>query len=85
MAPLLLEIFLLLAAAYSMAYGLSERVGAPVALVVGIVLLAVLAVRGWRTMRQDAKTLGWASAALRVALVASAVLCVRRLKNGHWF
>lgn len=89
---LIREILLVLATAYVVAYGLLPFLLFPTVdlkvlsfLALSVWLFPLMVSRGIDAMRDEAKEKGWPEAILRPALVASAVLCVRRLQQGHWF
>lgn len=51
----------------------------------GALLFAVVLVRGAGVFARNAKAQGALEAALCFLLPAAAILCARRVVNGHWF
>lgn len=88
----LAQILLLLSTAYAFAFGLyplifgleTSRVTIGIA-AIGLVLFVVMLINGIQLYKEESKEKGRVATLLGLALTASAILCVRRLKNGHWF
>ena len=76
MVGALLELLMLFSTAAFMGLGLYK---------LALPMLAVMLWRGWRMAAGDAQKDGWPATVLALAIPASAILCFRALRNGHWF